>query len=152
MVASIGGSSGSSHGQNSSSELMEQRKQKRMLSNRDSARRSRMRKQKHLDDLMNQVNQLRKEKNQFLTSLNYTTQQYLVLESENSVLRTQMMELTSRLQSLNEILHFMSLNNNTVTGALFSDEAMVNETTSLRPWNMMFLNQQPMVMDMFQYC
>ncbi|MBO8631084.1 bZIP transcription factor, partial [Staphylococcus aureus] len=64
-----------------------------------------MRKQKHLDDLMAQVAQLRRENNQILTSLNITTQNYLNVESENSVLRTQMMELNHRLQSLNDILN-----------------------------------------------
>lgn len=157
MVSSSGTSSGSSQLQNSGSEgdiqaAMDQRKRKRMLSNRESARRSRLRKQKHLDDLMAQVSQLRKENSQILTTLNITTQHYLGVESQNSVLRTQMVELSTRLQSLNEILYFMNANNNNSSnnnnigsdGSLFHDE-------SLRPWNMMFMNQ-PMMMDMFQYC
>ncbi|KAF5180523.1 bZIP transcription factor, partial [Thalictrum thalictroides] len=95
MASSSGTSSGSTQLQNSGSEedlqlLMNQRKQKRMLSNRESARRSRMRKQKHLDELMAQVAQLRKENGQILTNLHITTQQYLNIESENSVLRAQM--------------------------------------------------------------
>ncbi|MCL7029692.1 hypothetical protein MKW94_020645 [Papaver nudicaule] len=78
---------------------MDQRKRKRMLSNRESARRSRMRKQKHLDELMDQVTQIRKENSQILTSVNLTTQHYLHIESENSILRAQMEELNNRLQS-----------------------------------------------------
>lgn len=174
MVSSSGASTGtgtgtgSSQGQNSGSELIDQRKQKRMQSNRESARRSRMRKQKHLDDLMAQANELRKENSKFITSLNHTTQQYLAVEADNSVLRTQMMELTNRLQSLREILHFMSLNNFTsVNAATFvsddSSSSMVNDN-SMMPWNMMmmmFMNhhqhqqeheeQEAMLMNTFQY-
>ncbi|KAE8729035.1 putative HIT-type Zinc finger family protein [Hibiscus syriacus] len=79
-----------------------------MESNRESARRSRMRKQKHLDDLTAQVTQLAKENNQILTTITFTTQHYLNIEAENSVLRAQMMELSQRLDSLNEILHFLN--------------------------------------------
>ncbi|KAH7682812.1 Basic-leucine zipper domain-containing protein [Dioscorea alata] len=162
MVSSSGTSSGSSQLQNSGSEgdiqaAMDQRKRKRMLSNRESARRSRLRKQKHLDDLMAQVSQLRKENSQILTTLNITTQHYLGVESQNSVLRTQMVELSTRLQSLNEILYFMNANNNSSSSSYSSNNNSIGSNgglfhdESLRPWNMMFMNQ-PMMMDMFQYC
>ncbi|CAA6671464.1 unnamed protein product [Spirodela intermedia] len=83
------------------------RKQKRKLSNRESARRSRQRKQKHLDDLTAQVGQLRKENGQIITNLKAVTQQCLAVETENSVLRAQMTELGGRLHSLGEILQYV---------------------------------------------
>lgn len=126
--------------QNSGSEedlqlVMDQRKLKRMKSNRESARRSRMRKQQHLDDLIVQVGHLKKDNNQIVTSLNITTQHYLTIEAENSVLRTQIMELTNRLQSLNEIIECMSGN----TGFQF-DENQIHDPL-MRPWEMIYLNQ-----------
>lgn len=69
-----------------------------------------MRKQKHLDDLVAQVAQLRKENQQILTSVNLTTEQYLRVESENSVLRAQASELSNRLESLNEIIDYLNAN------------------------------------------
>ncbi|XP_010922822.1 bZIP transcription factor 44 [Elaeis guineensis] len=110
MTSSSGTSSGSSGLLLPGSEAaaFDQKKQKRMLSNRESARRSRMRKQKHLDDLRTQVSQLRQQGGRILAALNHTTKQYVGVETENSVLRTQMMELTSRLNSLHEILHFLN--------------------------------------------
>ncbi|RDY01331.1 bZIP transcription factor 44, partial [Mucuna pruriens] len=102
--------------------VMDQRKRKRMISNRESARRSRMRKQKHLDDLVSQVAQLRKDNQQILTSVNITTQQYLSVEAENSVLRAQVGELSHRLESLNEIIE------------------VLNATTFLEPLNNSFFN------------
>ncbi|XP_073031693.1 bZIP transcription factor 44-like [Primulina eburnea] len=109
MASSSGNSSGSPPIQTSGSEggfvqVIDQKKRKRMESNRESARRSRMRKQKHLDDLLAQVAQIKKENNQILSDINTTTQHYLNVETENSVLRAQMLELSQRLHSLNEIL------------------------------------------------
>lgn len=116
MGSSSGTSSGSSLIQNSGSEenlqaLMDQRKRKRMLSNRESARRSRMRKQKHLDELMDQVAQLRKENHQLGNNVNIVSQHYLNLKTENTILTAQMNELTHRLESLNEILGFLNAGN-----------------------------------------
>ena len=153
---SSGTSSGSSLPANSGSEkefkaLMDQKKRKRMQSNRESARRSRMRKQKQLDDLMAQVSELRKENGKILTTLNISTQQFLAVDAENSVLRTQMMELSTRLQSLNEILHCMNANNNSTHG-VFPDGPHFNDSF-INPWNLVFTNQPIMAsMDMFQYC
>lgn len=66
-----------------------------------------MRKQKHLDDLINQATQLKAENSQIMTRVNIATQHYAAIESENTILRTQVMELTERLQSLNSVLHLM---------------------------------------------
>ncbi|KAL8060374.1 hypothetical protein ABFX02_02G021100 [Erythranthe guttata] len=114
MDSSSGISSNSSSGlQNSGSEgdLLDQRKRKRMISNRESARRSRLRKQKHLDGLMAQVAHLRKENHHMLTALNLTAHHYVGVESENTILRAQAAELTSRLHSLNEIVSFLCAGN-----------------------------------------
>ncbi|GFP85898.1 ocs element-binding factor 1 [Phtheirospermum japonicum] len=113
MDSSSGMSSNSSGQQNSGSEgdlrqVMDQRKRKRMISNRESARRSRLRKQNHLDGLMAQVAELRKENQQILTGLNATTHNYMSVESDNAILRAQMAELSHRLQSLDEIVSFMA--------------------------------------------
>ncbi|KAK1326718.1 Basic leucine zipper 63 [Acorus calamus] len=161
MASSSGTSSGSTHLPNSGSEedlqmVMNQRKQKRMLSNRESARRSRMRKQKHLDDLLAQVNQLRKENSQIITSLNITTQHYSRFESENSVLRTQMIELSTRLQSLNEIIHYMNNGGGNNANGVFYDEtqAATFDGFSMNPWNNnLFCVNQPIMAsaDIFQY-
>jgi len=46
--------------------MMDQRKNKRKQSNRESAKRSRMRKQKHVDDMMSQGSQLTKDNSEIL--------------------------------------------------------------------------------------
>ncbi|EEF49448.1 bZIP transcription factor 44 [Ricinus communis] len=159
MASSSGTSSGSSLLQNSGSEedlqaLMDQRKRKRMISNRESARRSRMRKQKHLDDLMAQVAQLRRENQQLITSINITTQHYLNVEADNSILRAQVGELSHRLESLNEIISFLSAGNNggygDATATTFNEPAA---DSFFNPLSMSFLNQPIMASaaDIFQY-
>lgn len=169
MASSSGTSSGGSSSlmaQNSGSEeslqaLMDQRKRKRMISNRESARRSRMRKQKHLDDLMAQVAQLRKDNHQIITSINIATQHYMNIESENSVLRAQLGELTHRLHSLNEIISFLDASNNNdddennggAAAAIFEATSMINEPAFdnfMNPLNLSYLNQPIMASaDMF---
>lgn len=106
-------SSSSSDGGNPTDSIptVDERKRKRMLSNRESARRSRMRKQKHVDDLTAQINQLSNDNRQILTSLTVTSQLYMKIQAENSVLTAQMSELSTRLQSLNEIVELVTINN-----------------------------------------
>ncbi|KAL9662109.1 hypothetical protein QQ045_026937 [Rhodiola kirilowii] len=125
MASSSGNSSASLSNQlpNSGSEgdlNQDQRKRKRMLSNRESARRSRMRKQQHLDGLVNQVNKLKEENSHIMTAITITTQKYLNVESESSILRAQMAELSHRLQSLSEIANF--INSNTSSSSQFVNQ------------------------------
>ncbi|XP_066317838.1 bZIP transcription factor 11-like [Miscanthus floridulus] len=98
--------------------LMEQRRAKRMLSNRESARRSRMRKQRHLDELTAQAAHLRRENAHVATALGLTTQGLLAVDAENAVLRTQVAELAARLGSLNDILACMNTNAAAAVGAV----------------------------------
>lgn len=86
---------------------MDERKRKRMLSNRESARRSRMRKQKQLEDLTSEVSRLQIAINQIQQSINAKEQAYIQVESVNSVMRAQVVELTDRLQSLNSVLQIV---------------------------------------------
>ena len=144
MASSSGNSSGSTQLQNSGSEgdlhhLVDQRKRKRMQSNRESARRSRMRKRQHLDDLTAQVAQLRKENNQILTSINITTQHHMNVESENSVLKAQMAELSQRLESLNEMLGYIDAGGG--YGGDFETTPVADHNSFINPWNMLYVNQ-----------
>lgn len=125
--------------------MINQRKLKRMLSNRESARRSRMRKQKHMDDLKAQVSQLQKENSQILIALNITTQHYAGVEAENSLLRTQLTELSSRLESLSELAYFMG-------GS--SCNSLQTPDGFTAAWGSMVVNQLPIVAsaDRFQDC
>ncbi|OMP06523.1 hypothetical protein CCACVL1_01532 [Corchorus capsularis] len=86
---------------------VDERKRKRMLSNRESARRSRMRKQKQLEDLVNEASALQKDNSRVSEAINVATQRYIEMESANNVLRAQAMELTERLRSLNSVLHIV---------------------------------------------
>ncbi|KNA09135.1 hypothetical protein SOVF_156330 [Spinacia oleracea] len=177
-MASPGGitSSGtSSQQQNSSSEedmqiqIMDERKRKRMQSNRESARRSRMRKQQHLDDLMVQASNVRKTNHQLLNNINITSQQYLKIEAENSVLRAQMSELSSRLQSLNEIINALNSCNNNQNLGIYGGggdehhheegifpiipEPFTTDSFLMNPWDSATYSNQPIMAsaDMFQY-
>lgn len=147
MESSSSGTTSSAIQTSSGSEenLMEQRKRKRMLSNRESARRSRIKKQKILDDLTAQVNHLKKQNNEIVTSVSLTTQHYLTVEAENSVLRAQLGELSHRLESLNEIIEFLDNNNgsNTMFGQdSSSDDYLVNNQMNMNNNNKMFYMNQ----------
>ncbi|KAL9229549.1 hypothetical protein vseg_005004 [Gypsophila vaccaria] len=101
--------------------VVELRKRKRMISNRESARRSRQRKQQHLDNLTAQINHLKAQNCQILSTCTMTTQQYLNIEAENSILRAQLHELTNYLRSLNDIVS--CLTTTTTATVTTSDES-----------------------------
>lgn len=73
--------------------ILDERKQRRMLSNRESARRSRMRKQRHLDELWSQVIRLRNENNCLIDKLNRVSATQDSVMKENSKLKEEASDL-----------------------------------------------------------
>ncbi|XP_028771047.1 bZIP transcription factor 53-like [Neltuma alba] len=86
------------------SDVVDERKRKRMQSNRESARRSRMKKQKQLEDLTNEISRLQSANSQLVQNIKEKEDAYNEMESKNTVLRAQTMELFERLRFLNSIL------------------------------------------------
>ncbi|KAG6651234.1 hypothetical protein I3843_06G090500 [Carya illinoinensis] len=80
--------------------IIDERKQRRMISNRESARRSRMRKQKHLDELWSQVVRLRTEKYHLIERLNHVTESHDELLQENTRLKEEASDLRQMLTHL----------------------------------------------------
>ncbi|XP_023549553.1 basic leucine zipper 43-like [Cucurbita pepo subsp. pepo] len=80
--------------------LIDERKQRRMVSNRESARRSRMRKQKHLDELWSQVVWLRNENHQLIDKLNQVSDCHDKVVQENAQLKEQTSELRQMITEL----------------------------------------------------
>nr|DAD35151.1 TPA_asm: hypothetical protein HUJ06_005791 [Nelumbo nucifera] len=80
--------------------IIDERKQRRMISNRESARRSRMRKQKHLDELWSQVIRLRTENRQLIDKLNHVSECHDQVLQENARLREEASDLRQMLSGL----------------------------------------------------
>uniref|UniRef100_A0A7N0ZSK7 BZIP domain-containing protein n=1 Tax=Kalanchoe fedtschenkoi TaxID=63787 RepID=A0A7N0ZSK7_KALFE len=122
MGSSSGASSGLTGLANPFSAQCDPKKRKRMESNRESARRSRLKKQKHLHDLVTQLAEMKNERIRLSANLTWISQLISNVELENSVLRTRAFELTLRLESLNEILNLICTNNNQLDfRCLFAD-------------------------------
>lgn len=71
-----------------------------MISNRESARRSRMRKQKHLDELWSQVLRLRTENHTLMDKLNRVTESHEQVLQENARLKEEAVDLRQMLTEL----------------------------------------------------
>ncbi|XP_030469670.1 basic leucine zipper 43 [Syzygium oleosum] len=84
--------------------LINERKQRRMISNRESARRSRMRKQRHLDELWSQVVWLRNENHQLMDKLNHVSEINDKVVEENA-------QLKEETCGLRQMITDMQLNN-----------------------------------------
>ncbi|KAL9686095.1 hypothetical protein QQ045_023550 [Rhodiola kirilowii] len=108
----------------------DERKRKRMLSNRESARRSRMKKLKQMDDLINQVTQLKSENDQMIQRIAATEQSYMYVAAERDIVQAEAMALTGRLQSLNEVIYIAEqVNDLAIDGPEFPD-------SFIEPWQL----------------
>ncbi|XP_022989966.1 basic leucine zipper 43-like [Cucurbita maxima] len=71
---------------------VDERRRRRMISNRESARRSRMRKRKHLDELWSLVVRLRTENHNLMEKLNQLTESQQQVIQENVKLKEEAMD------------------------------------------------------------
>ncbi|KAK6229340.1 hypothetical protein SCA6_018291 [Theobroma cacao] len=98
------------------------------------------------------TSEYKRENAQIIPRINFTTQHYMTIEAKNSEMRAQLMELSQRLQSLNEIIRFSSdAFDGEDTSLAFMEPA--ESDSFLNPWNLSILNQ-PIVDSadiMFQY-
>ncbi|WVZ09405.1 hypothetical protein V8G54_013935 [Vigna mungo] len=80
--------------------IIDERKHRRMISNRESARRSRMRKQKHLDELWSQVVRLRTENHNLIDKLNHMSESHDRVLQENTRLKQEASDLRQMLADM----------------------------------------------------
>ena len=102
-ASSSSGSQGSSRAVYS----VDERKMRRMISNRESARRSRWRKKRHLEDLTTQVIGLKTENRELKTRFAMLMHQLILVSGENDQLRSESITLLARLSDLYRFLSTM---------------------------------------------
>ncbi|MQL97835.1 hypothetical protein Taro_030532 [Colocasia esculenta] len=100
QASCVSNNSNSDEGDEQQRCLIEERKRRRMLSNRESARRSRMRKQRHLDELQWQVANLRSVNRRLIDELNHVIGDRDHTLQENGRLRDEANCLRQRLKSM----------------------------------------------------
>ncbi|XVE86964.1 hypothetical protein DITRI_Ditri18aG0078000 [Diplodiscus trichospermus] len=89
--------------------VVDERKRRRMISNRESARRSRMRKQKHLENLRNQVSRLRIENRELNNRLRFVLYHCHHVRTDNDRLQSEYRMLRQKLSDIRQILLFKQL-------------------------------------------
>ncbi|CAN1775939.1 bZIP transcription factor 44 [Linum perenne] len=100
QTGSPNSNSGSDEGSTRSVYNVDERKERRMKSNRESARRSRWRKKRHLENLTEQAKKLKVENEELKYMLGSTLSQCHVVRSENQRLFSESVALRGRLTHL----------------------------------------------------
>ncbi|KAI4337078.1 hypothetical protein L6164_015533 [Bauhinia variegata] len=85
----------------------DERRRRRMISNRESARRSRWRKKQHLENLTNKANRLKMENRQLKSQFGMIMHHHLLVSGQNEQLRSESISLLTRLSDLYRILGTM---------------------------------------------
>ncbi|RAL52680.1 hypothetical protein DM860_007448 [Cuscuta australis] len=83
---------------------VDEKKRKRMISNKESARRSRMKKQKLILELTEEVRRLQHARSGINGRIDETREKLASLDSENDVLKARTLELNERFESLNDMI------------------------------------------------
>ncbi|KAJ9559237.1 hypothetical protein OSB04_013851 [Centaurea solstitialis] len=76
----------------------DEKKMKRMISNRESARRSRIKKEQHMKELNDQIFYLSRKKEEMVAKIERFVKGHAAMEMNNMVLRSQKVELEKRLE------------------------------------------------------
>ncbi|KAJ4955831.1 hypothetical protein NE237_012614 [Protea cynaroides] len=115
--------------------VIDDRKRKRMLSNRESARRSRLKKKQYIDGLVNEVKHLQKENKEIEETAETVLQNYNRVESENQILRAQMAELNCKLEVYDCLFNITD-----DTGDLLVNSPQISDPL-LNPWQHTYSSQ-----------
>lgn len=99
-VSRNSGSEGSNHTTGS----IDERKRRRMISNRESARRSRWRKKMHLEELTEQLDRFTSENRELQSQLSQVVNQCHLVRMDNQRLRSESVALEARLSHLYRIV------------------------------------------------
>ncbi|KVI02720.1 basic leucine zipper 4-like [Cynara cardunculus var. scolymus] len=97
--------------------VVDERKRRRMISNRESARRSRMRKQKHLENLRNQLNRLKTGNKELTNRLRVVNLHGQLLREENQSLRSESVMLQQKLGDIRQVLLVQQLHHQLIPSA-----------------------------------
>ncbi|KAL7144366.1 hypothetical protein ABFS83_07G006900 [Erythranthe nasuta] len=89
---------------NRSTAITDEKKMKRMKSNRESARRSRMKREQHIKDLNDQVTYFKTRSSEIARKISEIEARFTAVGSENRILRMKGEDLKKRLELLEEML------------------------------------------------
>lgn len=133
-------SSSSEDDENRYATITDEKKRKRMISNRESARRSRMKREQHIKDLNDQITYFRTRRGEIVQKTNDIKKRYVAVESENRMLRMHGEELKKRLRFLEEMLlsyNSSSSSSNAVVENKDDDDCFVMDILQdpdFKPW------------------
>ncbi|KAL3840501.1 hypothetical protein ACJIZ3_025092 [Penstemon smallii] len=92
-----------------SNKSIEEQKCRRMISNRESARRSRFRKKRHLEKLTSEVNRFKLENRELKNRIAMLTRECYMIQRESNRLLSESIYLQQKLAGLQHVLSFMEL-------------------------------------------